>query len=62
VAQPAFMASQPSPPLSYTVRTTATNFGVVTDFRFRLHPLGPQVTDGNHPHDLSGQREGPVGR
>lgn len=43
--------------LFWAVRGGGSNFGVVTSFTFRLHPVGPMVTAGLivHPFDKAGE-------
>src|SRR6185312_5325037 len=42
-----------NPDLFWAVRGAGSNFGVVTSFEFRAHPVGPTVTVGAvmYPHD-----------
>ena len=44
------------PDLFWAVRGGGGNFGVVTSFEFRLHPVGPQVLAGLVVHPLSDAR------
>jgi FAD/FMN-containing dehydrogenase len=41
------------PDLFWAIRGGGGNFGVVTSFEFRLHPVGPQVTAGLIVHPFS---------
>ena len=41
-----------NPDLFWAIRGGASNFGVVTSFEYRLHPIGPMITGG--PNSLSG--------
>ena len=43
--------------LFWAIRGGGGNFGVVTSFEFRLHPVGPQVTAGLIVHPFSAARE-----
>jgi FAD/FMN-containing dehydrogenase len=43
--------------LFWAIRGGGGNFGVVTSFEFRLHPVGPQVLSGLVVHPLSGARD-----
>src|SRR5262249_9127480 len=43
--------------LFWALRGGGGNFGIVTSFEFRLHPLGPQVMSGLVIHPLSQARE-----
>jgi FAD/FMN-containing dehydrogenase len=43
--------------LFWGLRGAGANFGVVTAFAFRLHPVGPQITGGMVLHPLDRARE-----
>jgi FAD/FMN-containing dehydrogenase len=43
--------------LFWALRGGGGNFGVVTSFEFKLHPLGPEVLSGLVVHPLEGARE-----
>jgi FAD/FMN-containing dehydrogenase len=45
------------PDLFWAIRGGGGNFGVVTSFEFRLHPVGPQVIAGLIVHPFSSARE-----
>ena len=45
------------PDLFWAIRGGGGNFGVVTSFEFRLHPVGPQVIAGLIVHPFSAARE-----
>jgi FAD/FMN-containing dehydrogenase len=45
------------PDLFWAIRGGGGNFGVVTSFEFRLHPVGPEVLSGLVIHPLSSARE-----
>jgi FAD/FMN-containing dehydrogenase len=45
------------PDLFWAIRGGGGNFGVVTSFEFRLHPVGPQVTAGLIVHPFSAAKE-----
>jgi FAD/FMN-containing dehydrogenase len=46
-----------NPDLFWALRGGGGNFGIVTSFEFRLHPLGPQVMSGLIVHPLSEARD-----
>jgi FAD/FMN-containing dehydrogenase len=46
-----------NPDLFWALRGGGGNFGVVTAFEFRLHPVGPMVTGGMVAHPLERGRE-----
>ena len=46
-----------NPDLFWAIRGGGGNFGVVTSFEFRLHPVGPEVLSGMIVHPLSAARE-----
>jgi len=46
-----------NPDLFWAVRGGGGNFGVVTSFEFKLHPVGPQVIGGLIVHPLSRAKE-----
>lgn len=45
------------PDLFWAIRGGGGNFGVVTSFEFRLHPVGPDVLAGMVVHPLAGARD-----
>jgi FAD/FMN-containing dehydrogenase len=49
-------SSDVNPDLFWAIRGGGGNFGVVTSFEFRLHPVGPEVLSGLvvHPLDAAG--------
>jgi len=46
-----------NPDLFWAVRGGGGNFGIVTSFEFRLHPVGPEVLSGLIVHPFSAARE-----
>jgi FAD/FMN-containing dehydrogenase len=50
-------SSTDHPDLFWAIRGGGGNFGVVTSFEFRLHPVGPQVIAGPIVHPFSAARE-----
>ena len=46
-----------SPDLFWAIRGGGGNFGVVTSFEFRLHPVGPEVLSGLVVHPLDAARD-----
>jgi FAD/FMN-containing dehydrogenase len=46
-----------SPDLFWAIRGGGGNFGVVTSFEFKLHPVGPQVIAGLIVHPFSAAKE-----
>jgi FAD/FMN-containing dehydrogenase len=49
-------SAQDSPDLFWAIRGGGGNFGVVTSFEFRLHPVGPEVLSGMVIHPLDAAR------
>ena len=45
------------PDLFWAIRSGGGNFGVVTSFEFRLHPVGPEVLSGMIVHPLADARD-----
>jgi FAD/FMN-containing dehydrogenase len=50
-------SEQDHPDLFWAIRGGGGNFGVVTSFKFRLHPVGPQVIAGLIVHPWTSARE-----
>jgi FAD/FMN-containing dehydrogenase len=48
---------QENPDLFWAIRGGGGNFGIVTSFEFRLHPVGPEVLSGLVVHPLAGARD-----
>jgi FAD/FMN-containing dehydrogenase len=46
-----------NPDLFWAIRGGGGNFGIVTEFEYRLHPLGPQILGGLLLHDFARARE-----
>ncbi|HKQ61197.1 MAG TPA: FAD-binding oxidoreductase [Candidatus Polarisedimenticolaceae bacterium] len=46
-----------NPDLFWAIRGGGGNFGVVTSFEFKLHPVGPQVTAGLIVHPFSAAKD-----
>ncbi len=46
-----------NPDLFWGIRGGGGNFGVVTSFEYRLHPVGPQVISGLIVHPFAGAKE-----
>jgi FAD/FMN-containing dehydrogenase len=46
-----------NPDLFWAIRGGGGNFGIVTGFEYRLHPLGPQILGGLVLHDFARARE-----
>ena len=46
-----------NPDLFWAIRGGGSNFGVVTAFTYRLHPLGPQILGGLVLHEFARARE-----
>jgi FAD/FMN-containing dehydrogenase len=46
-----------NPDLFWAIRGGGGNFGIVTSFEFRLHPIGPEVLAGLVVHPLAGARD-----
>jgi FAD/FMN-containing dehydrogenase len=50
-------SEQENPDLFWGMRGAGANFGVVTSFEFRLHPVGPMVTQGYSVYSIDRARE-----
>ena len=50
-------SAEENPDLFWAIRGGGGNFGVVTSFEFKLHPVGPQVTAGLIVHPLSAAKD-----
>jgi len=50
-------SEQSHPDLFWAVRGGGGNFGVVTSFQFRLHPVGPTIAGGLAAHPVANARE-----
>ena len=50
-------SEQDNPDLFWAIRGGGGNFGVVTSFKYRLHPIGPQVLSGLIVHPFSKAKE-----
>jgi len=46
-----------NPGLYWAIRGGGGNFGIVTEFTYRLHPLGPEILGGLVLHDFADARE-----
>lgn len=51
------VSADSEPDLFWAVRGGGGNFGVVTSFQYRLHPVGPEVLGGGVFHPLSRAKE-----
>ena len=50
-------SAEENPDLFWGIRGGGGNFGIVTTFEFRLHPVGPEVLSGMVVHPLAGARD-----
>ena len=50
-------SAEEHPDLFWALRGAGANFGVVTSFEYRLHPVGPTVLGGMVVHPLANARE-----
>jgi FAD/FMN-containing dehydrogenase len=50
-------SAEENPDLFWAIRGGGGNFGVVTSFEFRLHPVGPEVLSGLIIHPLAAARD-----
>ena len=50
-------SEEENPELFWGLRGAGANFGVVTSFEFRLHPVGPMVTNGLVAHPIERAHE-----
>jgi FAD/FMN-containing dehydrogenase len=51
------VSQEKEPDLFWGVRGAGPNFGIVTSFRFKVHPVGPAVTQGWVAHPVERARE-----